>query len=157
MRKLLLVIFLFLSFHISSYAPIETGIIMIPQSNPINFIDKLKVDYHPLIQAMGIIESKCDTTAVNIKEDAHGYFQIRSGKLEDYNKLTNHNYTLQDMHNYDKSLEVFLYFTNHNRRGKEITPKSFEKTAKNWNGSGPKTEIYWSLVQKQLQLKGHNV
>jgi hypothetical protein len=156
MKKLLLVIFLFLSFHMLSYAPDNTGVIYIPTIHPINYIDKLKVEYKPLIEAIGIIESNKNNESVNKKEGAYGYFQIRHCKLKDYNKLTGKNYSLQDMHDFDKALEVFLYFVNHNSRGKLIPDKSYELTAKNWNGSGPMTEKYWQKVQAQLN-KGQRV
>lgn len=157
MRKLLLVIFLFLSFHISSYAPIEDlDRVYITYRNPIMYIDKLKVDYKPLIEAVGLIESKQDTSAINKWENAHGYFQIRANRLKHYNDLTDKNYTLKDMHNFDKAQEIFLYFVNHDSRGRIIPDKSYEKTAKNWNGSGPMTDNYWNLVKAQLN-KGRKV
>jgi hypothetical protein len=157
MRKLLLVIFLFLSFHISSYAPIEyPSRVYIHRPNPTMYIDKLKVDYKPLIKAIGIIESRCDTNAINVKEGAYGYFQIRKNRLKHYNNLTGKNYTSQDMHNFEKAQEVFLYFVNHDSRGRLIPDKPYDKTAKNWNGSGPMTENYWKLVSAQLN-KGQKV
>lgn len=156
MKKLLLVTFLFLSFNILSYAPTLPTIIYIPQAKPITYIEKIKVDYESLIKAIGLVESRCDNSAINLKEDARGYFQIRKCRIEHYNNLTGRNYTLQDMHNFEKAQEVFLYFVYHDSRGRIISPKSYETTAKNWNGSGTMTEKYWKLVQAKLQLNRAN-
>jgi hypothetical protein len=57
------------------------------------------------------------------------------------------NYTLEDMFNFTKAKEVFLYFATHNNKGKVVHGKSYEQVAKNWNGSGPLTVRYWTAIQ----------
>jgi len=54
------------------------------------------------------------------------------------------------MYDFDKAKEVFLYFTDHDWRGNQISQKSFEKAAKDWNGKGPKTIDYWNKVSAIL-------
>ncbi len=149
--------FLFSFFHISLFAPTLPNVICIPQSRGINYVESLIVRYKPLIEAVGIIESNCNNNAINESEGARGYFQIRKCRLEHYNKLTGKEYTMEDMHIFEKAREVFLYFINHDSRGRIIPDKSYEQVAKNWNGSGPKTEQYWAKVQSRLQLKRANV
>ena len=94
-----------------------------------------------LIAAVVKYESKGNTNAVNEKEQAYGAFQIRQCKLTDYNNQTGHQYTLQDMTNYHIARQVFIHFA----KG-----KSLEKAARKWNGSGPKTNQYWSTIQKSM-------
>jgi len=132
-KKLLLVIFL-LSFHILSSSPTGTTL-YIPTPTSINM-------YEPLIKAVLIVESNGDPKAYNKVEDAIGAFQIRLCRIKHYNKLTGKNYTHNDMYDFNKAKEVFLYFA---------AGKPFEQAAKNWNGSGPMTEIYWQKVKKHLR------
>lgn len=147
MKKLLLVIS-FLLLNVLSYAPTYNSIfIMNPE--PINKTSILESKYKDLITALVKVESDGNNLAINKLEGAHGAFQIRQCRIEHYNKLTGNNYTVQDMHDYNKAKEVFLYFAE---------GKSFEKAAKNWNGSGPMTEIYWNKVKANLPVRiGANV
>jgi hypothetical protein len=62
----------------------------------------------------------------------------------DYNIRTGSSYELADMFDYEISKEVFLYYAS--RTG----PYNFEQIAKNWNGSGPGTIIYWERVKSYL-------
>jgi hypothetical protein len=100
--------------------------------------------YKRLIYAIGMVETKLDTTAYNAVEQAVGYFQIRPVRIEDYNKRTGRNYTLKDMYNYTISEKIFLYYAH------QLGPYNFEKIARRWNGSGPKTYLYWNRVKKYL-------
>ena len=70
------------------------------------------------------------------------YFQVRPIRLKDYNQRTGKSYTMKDMYDYDKALEVFMYYCT----------EDIEQTAKNWNGSGKKTIDYWLKVKKELGL-----
>lgn len=139
MRKLLLVIFL-LSFHILSSAPVKQTI-YISNSPTINIIDIIREQYEPLVKAIVTVESAGNPKAYNKAEGAIGAFQIRLCRIKHYNKLTGKHYTHEDMYDFDKAKEVFLYFA---------AGKSFEQAAKNWNGSGPMTITYWQKVQKRL-------
>ena len=131
-KKLLLVI-LFLFFHILSPAP-TVNTIYIPMIPNINY-------YEPLIKAIVIVESSGNSKAYNKIEVAIGAYQIRQCRIKHYNKLTGKNYTHEDMYDFNKAKEVFLYFA---------SGKSFEQAAKSWNGSGPMTINYWQKVQKVL-------
>lgn len=100
--------------------------------------------FTPLIRAIGAVECSFDTLAYNPVEKATGYFQIRPIRIEDYNKRTGSDYVLPDMFDYNKAEIVFLYYAS------KIGPYNFEKVARNWNGSGPKTIDYWNKVENKL-------
>lgn len=120
-------------------------------SSPIIKAPVYTADYAPLIDAIFTFETHRDTLAINKIEQAFGGLQIRQCRIDHFNKLTGKNYTLTDMYDFTKAKEVFLYFTNHNSRGKLITPKSYEQAARNWNGSGDKTIAYWKAIEHLMQ------
>jgi hypothetical protein len=91
-----------------------------------------------------MVEGMGDTTAYNPQEKAIGYFQIRPIRLVDYNRRTGNHYAMKDMFNYEISEKVFLYYAS------QTGPYNFEKIAKNWNGSGAKTALYWKRIKKYL-------
>ena len=97
--------------------------------------------YYPLIKAIVYVESRGNDSAFNELEGAKGAFQIREIRLNHYNRLTGKNYQHDEMFDYYKSLEVFLFFAE---------GKTFKKAAKSWNGSGPMTVEYWRKVNNQL-------
>jgi len=110
----------------------------------ISSIEPIKIShYEPLIRAIFKVESNYNPLAFNLKEGAYGGLQIRDCRIKHYNRLTNKNYTLEDMYDFEKAKEVFLYFAE---------GKSYEQAAKNWNGSGPMTITYWEKVKKVLQI-----
>lgn len=109
----------------------------IPYLQPLRPFDKL-------IYAIGMTETKRDTFAFNRIEEAVGYFQIRPIRLEDYNKRTGSSYKINDMFKYEIAEKVFLYYA------MQIGPYNFEKIARNWNGSGPRTYHYWNRVKTFL-------
>jgi len=119
-----------------AFAPSYESLTLL-SSKPVKPFDKL-------IYAIGMIETKRDTFALNIVEKAVGYFQIRPIRVEDYNKRTGSNYKLYDMFNYEIAEKVFLYYA------MQIGPYNFERIAKNWNGSGPRTHHYWNRVKAYL-------
>jgi hypothetical protein len=127
-------IILFFALRVS--APSRESL-MIPESRPVE-------PYKPLIRAIGIVETRCDTLAYNPIEQAAGYFQIRPIRLEDYNKRTGSKYTMYDMFDYKISEKIFLYYA------VQIGPYDFEKIARRWNGSGPRTIHYWNRIKKYL-------
>ena len=100
--------------------------------------------YKRLIYAIGMVETKLDTFAYNPVEKAVGYFQIRPVRLEDYNKRTGRHYKMKDMYNYSIAEKIFLYYA------QMAGPYNFDKIARRWNGSGPKTYLYWNRVKKYL-------
>lgn len=97
--------------------------------------------YEPLIKAIVFVESTNGLDTINDIENAIGWFQIRQIRVDDYNKRTGSSYELNDFFDYHLSKEMFLYYAQ---------GKSFEQAAKNWNGSGPMTEVYWKKVKKRL-------
>ena len=100
--------------------------------------------FSKLMYATAMVETMMNPLAYNEKEHAAGIFQIRQVRIDEYNRLTGHNYTLKDVFDPAVSEKIFLYFAS------RIGPYRFEKIAKDWNGSGPKTELYWKRVRKYL-------
>jgi len=135
MKKLYLTLLLF-SFAFRAIAPNNDSVVIIesPPEEP----------FSKLVYAVGMVEGMGDTTAYNALEEATGYFQIRPIRLLDYNRRTGSHYTMKDMYNYEISEKIFLYFAS------QIGPYKFEKIARNWNGSGAKTNEYWKRVKEYL-------
>jgi hypothetical protein len=103
-----------------------------------------------LIDAIIYVESRGNTKAHNIKEDAVGCLQIRPIMLKEVNRLLGFNkYKLADRWSKAKSIEMFNVI-------KENTKKpTNEKLARNWNGgwNGYKKQStlkYWYKVKEQL-------
>jgi hypothetical protein len=94
--------------------------------------------------AIGMVETYGDTLAYNPLEEAYGIFQIRSVRLDDYNKRTNHNYKPSDLFSFRISEEIFLYYA------AQIGPYNLEKIARRWNGCGQLTDSYWTRVRHLL-------
>jgi hypothetical protein len=134
--KKMVVIICFFLFSLNLFAP-ESGGLVAEVSDPVNPFKKL-------IYAVGMVETKLDTLAYNPKENAVGFFQIRPIRLRDYNERTGSNYKLKEMYDYEKAEMVFLYYAS------QIGPYNYEKIAKNWNGSGKMTRVYWKNVKKHL-------
>jgi hypothetical protein len=103
-----------------------------------------KINYYdPLIKAVCFIESRNGKylNSFDKKEKAVGWFQIRQCRVDAYNELRGTNYKLQDFYDYNLSKEMFLYYAH---------GKSYEKAAKDWNGSGPMTINYWNQIKSLL-------
>jgi hypothetical protein len=121
------------------------SVVFAPSSKCLVIIGSQPVEpFKNLIHAIGIVETALDTLAYNPEEEATGYFQIRPVRVDDYNKRTGSNYSLNDMYNYRIAEKVFLYYAS------VIGPADFEKIAKSWNGSGPLTITYWDKVKVYL-------
>ena len=134
MKKFLFIIFLF--FTHKAIAP-DVKIITLFKTSPINI-------YEGLIKAIVCVESRGDTMAYNILEDAYGAFQIRPIRLLDYNQRTGKNYSVLDCYRFEISKEIFLYYATR-------TPfNDFEIISRNWNGSGTMTHDYWRKVKTLL-------
>jgi hypothetical protein len=136
MKKMITLLTIVLLFCRVLFAP-EFRTIAIPEAESID-------PYKRLIHAIGMVEGRCDTLAYNPDEGAVGFFQIRPIRLKDYNKRTGSHYVMRDMLDYYKAEKVFLYYA------REIGYPNYEKIAKNWNGSGPMTKVYWKKVQAFL-------
>lgn len=137
MKKMTTMIVLMMIFSIKLLAP-DLHQTVIIKEDPIKPFQKL-------IYAVGMTEANCDTLAYNPKEDAVGFFQIRPIRLKDYNKRTGSSYVLNDMYDYHIAEKIFLYYAY------TIGPYNFEKIARQWNGSGFMTTIYWNKVKKYLK------
>ena len=132
----MLITLMIIPFTFRVFAPDESYLV-VHDSKPVN-------PFTELIYAIGLVENNGDTLAYNPVEEAAGFFQIRPVRLIDYNRRTGNNYTLNDMFDYKTSEKVFLYYAS------GIGHNNFEKIAKNWNGSGPRTIQYWNRVKKYL-------
>jgi hypothetical protein len=89
-----------------------------------------------------MVETANTPHLVNIKEGAYGISQIRQIKLNEYNRITGSKITLHDCFNEEISRQIFYW---HCSRYNNI-----ETAVKRWNGSGPKTEIYWTKIKRYL-------
>jgi hypothetical protein len=97
--------------------------------------------FDPLIKAIVCVETNNGKNLYNEKENAVGHFQIRQIRVNDYNQRTGSHYKLEQFYDYNLSRKMFLYYA----KG-----KSYEKAAKNWNGSGKLTIDYWKKVQRYI-------
>jgi hypothetical protein len=140
MKTIMILIISFLSVQL--YAPPSPAQITKEQSYQFTILTnpQFKI-YYPLIKAIVYVESRGDTFAYNPEEGATGAFQVRQIRVDDYNKRTGSNYSLEDFYDYDLSRDMFLYYAE---------GKSFERAAKSWNGSGKLTIIYWNKVNQHL-------
>jgi hypothetical protein len=134
--KIVFVTLLLFLFTLQIFAPTSKSIVIV-RSNPVE-------PYKNLIHAIGMVETKYDTLAYNPIEKASGYFQIRPIRLKDYNKRTGSNYKMKDLFNYEISEKIFIYYA------EQIGPYDFERIAKNWNGSGPRTIHYWNKIKRYI-------
>lgn len=146
-KKFLITFSLFILMLGTATAP-PTNTIFIPEPTHITYYDA--GSYRPLMDAIFKYESGCNPFAWNKNEDAVGGFQIRQNRLDHYNILNGTSYKLEDCYDIELSKKIFLYFTTHDHNGRKIPPKSWEQAAKNWNGSGPKTETYWNNVKNLI-------
>jgi len=122
-----------------------TTLLFSPGARYIDVAAPEKTDpWQNLINAIGKVECNYDTTAVNQKEQAYGFFQVRQVRLDDYRKRTGIHYSLADMLDYSKAKRVFMFYA------WQYGPYDYEGIAKRWNGSGPMTEIYWQKVKRYL-------
>lgn len=116
-----------------------------PDERPFYIFEPTVIEpFNDLIYAIGMVETMNNHLAYNAVEQAAGFLQIRPVRLEDYNMRTGNKYILKDMFDPDLSKKVFLYYAS--RTG----PYNLEKVTRDWNGSGPQTELYWNRVKKFL-------
>jgi len=72
---------------------------------PAKEIDMENID-RDFLDALAAVESNGDDAAVNLREDAHGRYQIRAAYLADANAALGTRYTLADMHDPAKAERV---------------------------------------------------
>jgi hypothetical protein len=113
---------------------------------PLGFIEVSEpVDgYKRLIDAIVMVESSGDRLAINALEEAYGAFQIRPIRLLDYYQRTGKRYTTEDCFSFEVSKEIFLYYA------LNMGYPDDQAIARNWNGSGRMTLVYWEKVKKHL-------
>jgi hypothetical protein len=126
-------IIILLSAFMNLFAPGNRSAVIFEQEG-INY-------YEPLMRAVTNVESMNGVYVWNQNENAVGWFQIRQIRVDHYNQLTKSTYKLTDFYDYDLSRDMFLYYA----RG-----KSYERAAKDWNGSGPMVVEYWKKVRRYL-------
>jgi hypothetical protein len=136
LAKLLFTI-LFLLCGLRSVAP-DSNTMIVFQPKPIQ-------PFNELMYAIGMVETMGNVSAYNEIENAVGKFQIRQVRIDDFNRRTGSKFVLEDMFDSGLSEKVFLYFAS------QIGPYHLEKIAKNWNGSGPKTDYYWKRIKAYLE------
>lgn len=136
--------FLFLSYGLLSYAPTYPQCYIAKNEAIVD----LKNCYDSVINAIGWFEALDNDSAYNQKEDAYGRLQIRrsSRRVEHFNLATGKNYTYEDMHDFKKAREVFLYYAQ---------GKTQEQAAKDWNGSGIMTVVYWMNIENVMKGNNH--
>jgi hypothetical protein len=100
--------------------------------------------FEGLLNAVLQVESAGDTLAFNDIEEAVGGLQIRPIRLRDFNQRTGKNYKIEDCYKFRISKEIFMYYA-----GKSCS-HDYESIARNWNGSGVATIVYWSKVRAFL-------
>ena len=117
-------------------------------TQPKKSITEVKKD--SLIEAIMHVESRGDTLAHNLREDAVGCLQIRPIMVREVNRLIGANdFTLDDRWSKARSIEMFNVIRWHTENATN------EILARNWNGgwNGYKkrsTLKYWNKVKKQL-------
>ena len=132
MKKIVLIVLAFLLFR-QLPAP-NARTLFIAKTSEINA-------YDPLIKAIVCVETDHGKDFYNEKENAVGHFQIRQIRVDDYNWRTKSHYKLNDFYDYTLARKMFLYYARN---------KTYERAAKNWNGSGPQTSAYWQKVKKHI-------
>lgn len=100
--------------------------------------------YFNLLMAVAMVETLGNPLAYNEEENAVGMLQIRQVRLDDYNRRTGSNLTLNQMYDVDLSVRVFMYYAS------QESPENLERIAKAWNGSGPMTDLYWLRIKEYL-------
>lgn len=118
--------------------------LLAPESNTAVIIASEPIKpYKTIIKAIGSVECRFDTLAVNPIEQAYGYFQCRQIRLDDYYKQTGIRYSLTDMLDYEKAEKIFLYYAS------QFNPADIKGICVNWNGVS-KRNLYYKKVQKAM-------
>ena len=108
----------------------------------------LKSSQINVIEAIAHIESSGDSTALNEKENAVGYLQIRPCMLREANRLVGYEkYQLSDRISKSKSIQLFCDIQRNYNPSWDL-----EVAARKWNGGykgmqNPKTLKYYKLVK----------
>ncbi len=98
------------------------------------------------------IESNGNARAYHMEKNGHpsiGIAQIQQSRLDDFNRRTGHNYTLDDMYVPEIAKRIFIHYAS------EINPNNNERICREWNGGSKgmekeSTKSYWKLIQTRL-------
>jgi len=115
-----------------------------PGNNVISIVSAERISIAEILWgAVKTVESANDNDTINYTEGAYGCGQIRQIKLTDFNNHTGLKLRLKDCLEEDVSRNIFAWHCS--------LYSDIELAAKRWNGSGPKTEIYWDKIKKHLR------
>ena len=127
-----------------SFSLISTGLFA-PGNHTVSIASFQAINpYLSLLLATAMVETLGNPMAYNEEENAVGLLQIRQVRIDDYNRRTGSNLTLEQMYDIDLSVRVFMYYASLE------PPENLEKISKAWNGSGPMTELYWLRIKEYL-------
>ena len=107
-----------------------------------------------LFAAIVAVESGGNCYAIGDNGKAVGAAQIWEVVVKDCNQISKkQHYTLNDRYSIQKSMEMFVIYTDHYGKRYGCTP---EVRAKIWNGGpggfkNPKTQKYWQKVKSKLK------
>ncbi|MEN6569020.1 MAG: transglycosylase SLT domain-containing protein [Rikenellaceae bacterium] len=136
MKRVLILLMLAACIKLSAPPPAQEFVILHEET-----LNNLEAIWQAVIK----VESNGNPDAFSIDingQPSVGIAQIQPSRIAHYNRLTGHSYSLADCFDPEVSKEVFMFFAK--RIGNE------EKLIKAWNGSGPRTEIYYNKVRRYL-------
>lgn len=137
MKKMMLVLAILLYtgvFHEPAAKAPTSGALVIFRSEGIN-------PFLRVWDAVCMEESRMDSMAYNKKEKAVGIAQIRPVRLEEFNRLSDKTYTLNDLWQVNVSKEIFMFYA------MRIGHNDLDMVIRKWNGSGPMTYEYLKRVK----------
>ena len=105
--------------------------------------DESIAPYQKLWEAICLVESHNNTTALNRKEMAFGVAQIRECRLRDYVKRTGKQLILKDCYDYKTSKSIFMFYAS------KYQPDDILGISRMWNGRS-KANRYYAKVKQQL-------
>lgn len=114
---------------------------------------------YDVYEAIAEIESNTNDNAVNVKEDAVGRYQIRPIYVEDVNRISGMDFTLEDRKDPKRALEMVKIYTSHygkiytDRTGLPVTDEVIARihNGGSWKGAVKEcTEKYWRKVKTAL-------
>jgi hypothetical protein len=100
--------------------------------------------YRPIIEAVTEVESSKGKNLYNAKEEAVGWFGIRPIRLNDYNKRTGKNITLDQCYSYEVGEMIFLYYAS------QIDYRDIKAICISWNGISKRNLYYGKVKQAML-------
>ena len=95
--------------------------------------------YSDIIRAVTTIESANGKYLYNAKENAVGWFGIRSVRLEDYNRRTGQNITHAQCYDYETGRKIFLYYAS------RVDYRDIKGICISWNGVSKYNRYYTKI------------